>query len=78
MDISLIVFLIILLLVIGGFISSEVLLITVWRSEDKNRKSKSDRWFRNSGSPEGCYDDCMTESHWDAGHISSCFAACKA
>ena len=78
MDISFIVFLVILLLVIGGFISSEVLLVTVWRSQDKKRKSKSDRWFRNSRSPENCYDNCMTESHWDAGHISSCFAACKA
>ncbi|MGO9119222.1 MAG: hypothetical protein ACLQPD_16645 [Desulfomonilaceae bacterium] len=78
MDVNLIVFLIILLLVIGGFISSEAVLISVWRSEDKKGKSKSKRRFRNSGSPENCYDDCMTESHWDAGHISSCFAACKA
>jgi hypothetical protein len=78
MDINMIVLVVILFFVIGGFISSEVLLVTVWRSQDKKRKSKSDRWFRNIGSPEDCYDDCMTESHWDAGHISSCFAACKA
>ncbi len=78
MDISLIIVLVTLLFVVGGFISSEVLLVTLWQAQDKKRRSKFGSRFSKDRSPENCYDDCMTESHWDAGHISSCFAACKA
>jgi hypothetical protein len=78
MDINLIVTLVILLFAIGGFISSEVVLVTLWRSQEKKRKSRSGSLLSRSQSPEKCYDECMTEFHWDAGHISPCLATCKA
>ncbi len=77
MDINLIVILVILLFAIAGFISSEVLLVTVWRSQDERKKPKLNRQFSHPRFHGTCYDECMTEFHWDPGHVSLCLSTCK-
>jgi len=78
MDINFTIILAALLFAIGGFVSSEVLLITVWRSQEK-RRSGFDSLFshRHPQSHGTCYDECMTVSHWDPRQVSMCSSTCK-
>jgi len=78
MDINFIIILAALVFAIGGFISSEVLLYTVWRSQEK-KESRFGSLFshRHPHSHGTCYDECMTESHWDPGQVSMCASMCK-
>ncbi len=78
MDINFIIILAVLLFAIGGFATSEALLFTVWRSQEK-KKSSFDGLFsnRHSQSHGTCYDECMTESRWDPGQVSMCASMCK-
>jgi len=78
MDINFIIILAVLLFAIGGFISSEVLLYTVWRSQEKEKSWFSNVFSRRHPPSHGtCYDECMTESHWDPGQVLMCASMCK-
>ena len=77
MDINFIIILAVLLFAIGGFATSEALLFTVWRSQEK-KKSSFDSLFsnRHSQSHGTCYDECMTESRLGILVRSQCVPLC--
>lgn len=78
MDINIIIILAALLFAIGGFVSSEVLLYTLWRSEEKKKSGFDPLSGRRLPESHGtCYDECMIESHWNPSQVSMCSSLCN-
>ncbi len=79
MDINSIILFAFLLFAIAGFVSYEMLLITVWRTDDHDKSSLFDGLFdyKKPRSHGDCYDQCMTQLRWDPGKVGACASACK-
>jgi hypothetical protein len=71
----------IILLAVSGFISLATLMWTLW--ERTPRKTGGNEWnFFKRGSHDhslahsDCYDECMTERHWEPTEVRQCVSAC--